>query len=421
MDRVANFLGEKTPRRFVALAAFAGVLYLFRHLALLLVFFVSFERMLRFLSGQVARRAKVGKKPAVLLVVLGIVAALVALGWLGVDKSIRAYSHVEENFPERLADLRENPIILRIQEHIGGTDKILDGAKHYAGDALSAATAIGHFFVYVLIAFILALVFVLEDDELETFWSRVDTRSLGGTLGRWMGHVADATVVTVQLQLIVAAFNTVTTLPVLLVLGVPHVGPLMLLVFVSALVPVIGNVVSGVVLSLLAYQAKGWLGVGIFTALTFVLHKVESYYLSPRLTSRHVKIPGFLLIVSLLACEHLFGLKGLFLSFPILFVAGRIRGEFLEEDAVVSASPIVLTDSPDQLPGKDGVQEMLEPTGFELERARVPLDSVRPGPAAPPSAPPSAPLPPPAPLPAARSGKVPEAPAIVAAPVPKPE
>ena len=45
-----------------------------------------------------------------------------------------------------------------------------------------------------------------------------------------------------------------------------------------------------------------------------------------------MKIPGFLLIVSLLACEHVFGFKGLFLSFPILFVAGRIRAEFAAED-----------------------------------------------------------------------------------------
>jgi hypothetical protein len=149
-------------------------------------------------------------------------------------------------------------------------------------------------------------------------------------------------------------------------------------------VPVIGNIVSGGVLCLLAYQANGWLGVGIFVALTFVLHKVESYYLSPRLTARHVKIPGFLLIVSLLACEHVFGFKGLFLSFPILFVAGRVRGEFLEEDAIVSSasSPIVLTDSPDQLPGHhtDVYDDAEKPTGFELEREHVTLDSVRPGP-----------------------------------------
>ncbi len=384
MDRVAAFLSEKTPRRFIAIAAFIGVLYLFRHLALLLVFFVTFERALGFGSRLLARHTGIGPKKSLLLIVLGIVMALGGGAWLGIGKTIRTVASMQESFPDRLAELRENPLLVKLQEQVGGTEKILEGVKHYAGDAFSAASAIGHFFVYVLIGFILALVYTLEKEDLDVWWERVDTRSVGGTIGRWMRHVADSTIVTVQLQLVVAGFNTVTTLPVLLILGVPHVGPLMALVFASALVPVIGNVVSGTVLALLAYQAKGWLGVGIFAALTFILHKVESYYLSPRLTARHVKMPGFLLIVSLLLCEHVFGFTGLFLSFPILFVAGRIRGEFLEEDAVVnsSSSPIVLSDSPDQLPGRhDPPPDPNDaPTGFELERAPVRLDSVRPGP-----------------------------------------
>ena len=45
------------------------------------------------------------------------------------------------------------------------------------------------------------------------------------------------------------------------------------------------------------------------SGITFILCKVESYCLSPRLTARHVKIPGFLLIVTLLSCEHVFGFK----------------------------------------------------------------------------------------------------------------
>ena len=384
MDRVAAFLSEKTPRRFMAIAAFVAVLYLFRHLALLLVFFVAFERTLGWGARTIASRTGLGRKKSLLLLVAAIVSLFGLGAWLGIGKTIRTVAAVQENFPDRLAELRKNPLLEKLEDQIGGTEKLVEGIKHYAGDAISAASAIGHFFVYVLIGFILALVFVLEEEELARFWQRVDARSLGGTIGRWLGHVADSTVVTVQLQLVVAAFNTVTTLPVLLILGVPHVGALMLLIFVSALVPVIGNIVSGAVLCLLAYQAKGWLGVGIFVGLTFVLHKVESYYLSPRLTARHVKIPGFLLIVSLLACEHLFGFKGLFLSFPILFVAGRIRGEFLEEDAIVSTagSPLVLSDSPDQLPGHhdDVFDDAEKPTGFELERAKIPLASVRPGP-----------------------------------------
>jgi predicted PurR-regulated permease PerM len=352
VDRVATFLSEKTPRRFMAIASFLTLVYLFRHLAILLVFFVTFERALGAAADFLARRTGISRKLGVLAVVLAIVGALGVGAWLGIGKTVRTFAALQESFPERLAELRENPLVARINEQVGGMEHVVDGVKHYAGDAISAASAVGHFFVYVLIGFILAIVYCLEEEELRAFWSRVERRSLGGTLGRWVGHLADATLVTVQLQLIVAAFNTTTTLPVLLLLHVPHVGPLMVLIFVSALVPVIGNVVSGVVLSLLAFQAKGWLGVGIFVALTFVLHKIESYYLSPRLTARHVKIPGFLLIVSLLACEHLFGFKGLFLSFPILFIAGRIRAEFLEEDGVTTNSPLILSDSLDQLPDR---------------------------------------------------------------------
>jgi predicted PurR-regulated permease PerM len=54
--------------------------------------------------------------------------------------------------------------------------------------------------------------------------------------------------------------------------------------------------------------------------------------LNPHLTSKHVKLPGFVLIVSLIAWEHLLGFVGLFVSFPVLFVAARIRAEFRDDE-----------------------------------------------------------------------------------------
>jgi predicted PurR-regulated permease PerM len=349
VDRVAAFFTQKSMRRLVALVLFLGVLYLFRHLAILFVFFVSFERLFRWTAGHLAARAGISRKKSVLAVLAALVLSFVALAWMGVGKTVRAFAALHTSFPDRLAELKDHPLVIRFEEEIGGADKILEAVKHYSGSALAAATSVGEFVIHIVMAFVLAVVYVLELDEIEHFWSGVDRRSLTGTLARWFGHLADALTVTVQLQLIVAACNTAMTLPVLVILGVPKIGPLMVLIFVSALVPVVGNIVSGAVLSLLAYQVKGWFGVGIFCALTFFLHKIESYYLNPRLTSRHVKIPGFLLILSLIACEHLFGFAGLFLSFPILFVTGHIRTDFREEDAGVTGSPIDLSDSPDQL------------------------------------------------------------------------
>lgn len=380
MDRVAEIFAQKTFRRALALVLFVSVLYLFRHLAILLVFFVTFERALGFLSEQLSKRTgRLTRKQALLVVLLVFVLALAGLGYLGVGKTLKTYAAMQESFPEKLQALRDNPLVDKIEDQLGGTEKIVESAKHYAGSALGMAAAVGHFLVHMVMGFVLAVVYVLEQEELSAFWARtVDPRSLKGTLARWFGHVADATVVTVQLQLIVAACNTLMTLPVLLLIGVPNVGALMILIFVSALVPVIGNIVSGTVLCLLAYQQKGWFGVGIFLGLTFVLHKIESYYLSPRLTSRHVKIPGFLLIVSLIACEHLFGFKGFFLSFPILFVAGRIRGEMIEEDFGSATSAIDLSDSPDQLPASRRAKEEADakPTGMELETEPLPLKKI---------------------------------------------
>ena len=401
MDRVADFFSQRTPRRLLALFAFGTVIYLFRHLAILLVFFVTFERALGWSARTLSGRTGLSRKKCVLIVLAVIAAVLGVLAWLGIGKTVRTFTAMQETFPERLAQLREHPLVVRLEEQIGGMEKLVEGAKHYSGSAITAANAVGHFVIHVVMGFILALVYVLEEDELAAFWSRVDRRSITGTLAKWLGHVADATVVTVQLQLIVAACNTLMTLPVLLIIGAPNVGAVMLLIFVSALVPVIGNLVSGVTLSLLAYQQKGWLGVGLFVGLTFILHKIESYYLNPRLTARHVKMPGFLLIVSLIACEHLFGFKGLFLSFPILFVAGRIRTDFLEEDTGSASSPLDLTDDPGQLATSRRSLAPISASGVELDTTRVRPAVVRPN-AETPEPSPRHPAPTPAATPVAR-------------------
>ena len=135
-------------------------------------------------------------------------------------------------------------------------------------------------------------------------------------------------VITVRIQAITALVNAIVTLPVLLLLGLPHVPLLVVLILVTGLVPVVGNFVAGVVLALVAFQARGTWAVGVFLVVTFLLHKVESYYLTPRLAAQHVKVPGLVLVVSLLCFEQAFGFIGLFLSFPCLYVAMRIRNEW---------------------------------------------------------------------------------------------
>jgi predicted PurR-regulated permease PerM len=339
-DRVADFFRERTPKRAVSLFVFVGLLVLFRKLFVTLTFFVVFERLLFFSAGELERRFKWRRTGAFAAVAVSFVTAAGLLLWGSSGRIGRVVVETRETLPARIALLREHPLFELLKPHLPDSEDLVAKATHYGAEMARSAAELGHLLVGFMIGLVLAIVYYFDQDKVRSFRDSVEPTSLTGTCVRWLEHVAEALSLTVQLQLIVALANAALTLPVLLVLGVPHVPALMLLIFVSGLIPVVGNLVSGVVLSLVAYQTKGWLGVGLFVGLTFVLHKLESYYLNPRLTSRHVKLPGFVLILSLVAWEHLLGIAGLFVSFPFLFVAGKILAEFrAEESAGASGLP----------------------------------------------------------------------------------
>ncbi len=320
------FFNDRNIRRVIVLGLFVGLLYLFRHLAILLVFFVLFERSLGTGARLLRDRFRVPLMLGVALQILLVLAGLAALGYVGWTKVVPAV-------PQVRADVEGQFQHLKVWMHARGFDQmeslqtgnVIEKAQHYAGSVVGFLGSVGKSVVYVVMGLILAVVFLAEGDKLEAWRESMDEDSTPRILLRYFSYLCDAISITAQLQVIVAFVNTLVTLPVLLVMGLPSVPALMAFLFAMALIPVVGGVVSGAVMAVLAYVHKGAVGVVVFFVSTFLLHKIESYYLSPRLTARHVNLPGFVIITSLVLFEHAFGLVGLFLSFPALYVAARIR------------------------------------------------------------------------------------------------
>lgn len=341
MRSLRGLFGPIDLRRALLLLLFVALVVVFRRLAVLLVCFVAFERPLSIVVHWLAPRARIRPSLALLAVLTVAFTVLAAASALGIGQAFGAFVAAREALPERIAAFRETALFARLQQHVDA-EAIVSAAKENAAHALHYVAVIGHFLIHALIGFILAVVFVLEGNEVDAFRRDLAPRSLGGTLVRWLRYTADAVSVTLQFQLVVAAVNAVLTWPVLVMVGIANAGPLVFMIFVSGMVPVVGNFISGAVLTLLAYQAKGWAGVALFTVLTFVLHKLESYFLNPRLAARHVNLPGFVLIVSLILWEHVLGFVGLFVSFPFLYLAMKIHGEFQAEDAAAAAGAEVI-------------------------------------------------------------------------------
>ena len=320
------FFNDRNVRRVIVLALFFGVLYLFRHLAILLVFFVLFERSLGTGARLLRDRARVPLMLGVLLQIVLALAAVAALGYVGWTKVVPAVPQIRSDIAGQFEHVK-TWMHARGLDHMESlqTENILERAQHYAGGVVTFLGSLGKSAIYVLMGLILAVVFLAEGAKLEAWREAMPEDSTSRILLRYFSYLCDAVSITAQLQVIVALVNTLITLPVLLMMGLPSVPALMAFLFAMGLIPVVGGVVSGAVMGTLAFVHKGPAGVAVFFVSTFVLHKIESYYLSPRLTARHVNLPGFVIITSLILFEHTFGLVGLFLSFPALYVAARIR------------------------------------------------------------------------------------------------
>jgi predicted PurR-regulated permease PerM len=324
-------LGRRA-RRLFALILFLGLVFLFRELAVVGVAFVAASSGLGSLSDRFQERAKLKPKVAV-GIVFGVFVVLISLLLaLGISRSLHAYSELAHGgIQERIRAIRESELIQKIEAMDIDLGPLMQSLEHFAGQTLGALRLSGELLLQALIGFLIALVYCLEKEDVDRDLARIPRDGIIGTVLRYAGFLGEAVVAALKLQLAVALVNTILTALVILALQIPGEATLIALVFTLGLIPIVGNLVSGAILTVLSYVHHGIGGAIVFVVSTFLLHKLESFYLNPRLTRKHVHLPPLAIIVSLIAFEHLFGIAGLFLSFPAIYLGIKIAAHFREE------------------------------------------------------------------------------------------
>jgi predicted PurR-regulated permease PerM len=320
-------------RRLLSVALFLGLLYAFRGLAPVLIIFVVWARSLGWASDRLFERTHLNRKHSI-AGILALFVSGVAVGvFFFVKQAINFVNMVRTQGSSYIASLTESSVFAQLKARTGwDTSDITEKAAEIGKTAVSYLTEGAYIALFLFVGFVVAVIYLFEKEEMDDWLKHVDAKSIQGVMVRWLGYVGDAIAITVRLQVVVALFDAIVTLPVMIALGLPNPGLLFVMVLFAAMVPVVGGFLSCVVLCIVAYDTKGFTGVGVFLALAFVLGKVESYYLAPRLTASHVKMPAVVLLVSLLMFESVFGFWGFFMSFPALYVASRIAAEWKKED-----------------------------------------------------------------------------------------
>ncbi|MFO0948423.1 MAG: AI-2E family transporter [Planctomycetota bacterium] len=131
-------------------------------------------------------------------------------------------------------------------------------------------------------------------------------------LGRLIG-------VSFYAQAIVAVFNALLTLVALYILGIDHAFALMMTVFVCSFIPVLGVVLSGLPIAIVAIvQPGGSLTLASYAIVAMIIiHLLESMVFSPRIVGSLMHLHPVVVFVVLLIGEHFFGFWGLLLGVPV--------------------------------------------------------------------------------------------------------
>ena len=315
-------------------AALLGLVLHFDLLPALLAGLLVFElvhvltRRLGFVHERRARMLAVAFVAAVVVGLLGL-AVFAAIGFFGTDrggyaallrKAVDVIQSSRSMLPEWMvlslpadAEALQDSVVAWLKEHTAAV-------KTFGQEGMKIL-------VRVIIGMVIGALVALSQAD-----PRVTHRPLTEALVNRARRFGEAFRRIVFAQIRIAAVNAALTAVylavVLPILGIhlPLVKTMIIVTFVAGLLPVIGNLISNVVIVVVSLSVSPLVALGSLVYLV-AIHKLE-YFLNARLVGHQIEARAWELLLAMLLMEAAFGLAGL-IAAPIYYayLKNELRGQ----------------------------------------------------------------------------------------------
>jgi len=314
--------------RFLVIAGAVGILlyllgtFMIVVLPLAIALFVAAlcEPVVSWLSRWLPR-----KLSALIVVILGLalvglmaafVGAQLTTGFTGLsDKVIDGIEQIRDwlrTGPLHITDKEINQAIVQMQKMIS------EGSKGALTQATEVGTAVGHTIAGAFII-LFASYFFMADGALIWSWivrlfpraGRLRADSSGRVAWKSLTQFVRATV-------LVAATDAMGIMLVAASLGLPLVGPIGVLVFLGAFIPMVGAFISGTAAVLVALVAQGPVVALIMFGGVVVVQQIEAHVLQPFLMGRFVSVHPLGVIVAIAVGVLVAGIPGALIAVPLV-------------------------------------------------------------------------------------------------------
>lgn len=190
--------------------------------------------------------------------------------------------------------------------------------REHAAEVGTAGGAVGFGLVHVLIGLVIGAMVSLHTEAQDPR----QMRPLARTLAEEIGAFAHAFSRVVTAQAWIATLNaTLTGIYLLVILPLagihlPLVKTMVLVTFVMGFIPIIGNLISNTVITVISLSHSLGMAVASLSFLV-IMHKVE-YFLNARIVGGLIRARAWEILVMMLAMERVAGIPGVVAS-PILY------------------------------------------------------------------------------------------------------
>jgi predicted PurR-regulated permease PerM len=272
------------------------------------------------------RRRKLSRGSAVAVIFSTVIVFVVFFAFVVVPPIVSQGTNLIENAPQLLDDLMKNGTINNLNDQFGLIDTLQSRLNSVTSDGnllistfggvIGVGQSILSGFFTALTILVLTLYFITSLPQAVSLGLSLVPASRRERVGKLTEAIIERVGLFVGSQILIAAMAGVFVLLLATILGMPSPIAIGMIVFVVALIPLIGHFIGAGVVSLIALTQSPLVGLIAFVA--YVLYvQIENYVVTPRIMKRTLSVPGAVTIIAALIGSSLLGLVGGLLAVPV--------------------------------------------------------------------------------------------------------
>ena len=272
------------------------------------------------------RSRGVSRVTAVTIIFVSVIAFVIFFAWVVVPPVVSQGSQLINSLPSLLQDLKSNATINRLNEQFAIIDTLQAKLREFTEDGTLLVSTFGGVIgvgrsvisgtFSALTILVLTLYFITSLPQMVKLGVRLAPASRRDRVAKLTNAIVARVGSFVGAQIFIAFMAAIFVVVLGMLLGLPSPVAIAMVVFVCALVPLIGHFLGSAVVTIIALTVS--IPVGVIALITYIVYvQIENYIVTPRIMKKTLEVPGAVTIVAALIGSSLLGLVGGLLAVPV--------------------------------------------------------------------------------------------------------